>query len=157
MDNSERIDWRQTEQEKGRSAQVIAQLEAAIIAAPQDVEHRKGERRKIMKAVPKDRREKQRREVQETRRQILARCLVSLNTALASLEVTGSRDDSAKIWWIEGLDAPCVLNSGGYYGAKGEVVIPSHRIEQLRAATSAQVTAPQSAAPSVEVELSEEI
>lgn len=114
MEPQDRTDWRQNPDEQAASVKVIAQLEAAIIAAPKtNPEYSGEERRKAARA---------------TRRETLARCLVTLNTVLASLEATGSLDDSAKVWLIEGLDAPPVLKYDAYYDGKGQVVIPEWRI-----------------------------
>jgi hypothetical protein len=109
----DRLDWHQNDMERAQTTEIITRLEAAIVATKPQPEYVSTDRRKVAR---------------ETRRQTLARVLVNLNTALANLAASGSLDDSAKLWLIEGLDAACVLTMDGYFDAKGKVTIPEWRL-----------------------------
>jgi hypothetical protein len=103
--NLERTDWHQTPEEREKSARIVAQLEAAIVAAPKPGAYSGEERRKVARL---------------TRRENLARCLVTLNQALAALAKSGTLDDSARVWISEGFDVPTILEYGGYYDVNGK-------------------------------------
>lgn len=133
MEQELRTEFRNTEAEAARYVQKIVALENAIKNA------------KIIKYDGEERRKSPR----ATRREDIARHLVTLHAALSTLETTGSLDDAAKLM-IADFHANCILTSHAYYDAKGAVVIP----EWYSAETRAWSHQP-SAAPTVEPDIEE--